>query len=349
MNNEQDDKLNKGVKEIRNVIMTGEEKKRMLEYILNSSILHQKHTRSPYVVYSFFQKIKERKLVYYGLISCLVLALGGGTVSASYGSLPGNMLYPVKVSVVEPIYSAFMFSTKAKAQYESSLAEKRLIEAETLASQDKLDLLKEEKLNVLLQTHTNALKKEISKLREDSSTDNEETEDDITIEFEAKMKAHARILNVINEHEDNKENENNGGESTRNKKIIKAAENSANSLRIGDNNKEKETTSEQYQKRKKAVESLINKAVTDVKESKIKKSRIKQKIFDNTHERMNEAVKSLERAYEDEREENYKEAYKKLLDSESSAREARILLKAGIRLDDEDDRESEKREGGEED
>ena len=84
----------------------------------------------------------------------LILGYLSGVVFASQESLPNSIFYPLKVNIVEPIRGALTFSHKNKAKYEINLATERLVEAETLAGQGKLDKINEKKLNNLLNKHT---------------------------------------------------------------------------------------------------------------------------------------------------------------------------------------------------
>lgn len=64
--------------------------------------------------------------------------VGGGTAFASEGALPGDALYGVKVSVVEPIQGALAVSSTAKAKWSVHITDKRLNEAQKLSREKKL-------------------------------------------------------------------------------------------------------------------------------------------------------------------------------------------------------------------
>ncbi len=64
----------------------------------------------------------------------LVMAIGVGTSYAAEDALPGNPLYPVKISVDEPIERATVASSQSQTQWDITLANRRLEEAEKLAS-----------------------------------------------------------------------------------------------------------------------------------------------------------------------------------------------------------------------
>ncbi len=91
-------------------------------------------TPSPY--HYFFI---ERAMPFVAIL-LFILVSAGGTAFAAEGTLPGDVLYPVKISVNEQVQSALAFSPSAKAEVHASLAERRLEEAEALASVGKLDV-----------------------------------------------------------------------------------------------------------------------------------------------------------------------------------------------------------------
>lgn len=218
--------LNKGIEEIKEIKMTSEEKERVLQNILSSS--PKLPVKSPYLVRSFISIFHRRSLVYSLSAFCLVVILGSGTVFASAGSLPGNILYPLKVKVVEPTTGAFVFSPIAKVEYQNNLAAKRLMEAEILAQDGKLDTAKEEELNSLLEAHTTAFHKAVIDLRQSENFD-QDKDDDIITSFEATMNAHARILDIMTGQDI-------AGEET-DTKISKTAKNNAKKTRENFRNK----------------------------------------------------------------------------------------------------------------
>lgn len=65
-------------------------------------------------------------------LSAILLLTTGGMSVAAQGSIPGDLLYPVKIRV-ENIESAFVFGTQNRAQFEVSRTTKRLEEVTELA------------------------------------------------------------------------------------------------------------------------------------------------------------------------------------------------------------------------
>ncbi len=102
---------------------------------------------SPYVFMSYHLRMTMAGLL-------LFILAGTGTVSAAAArALPGDLLYPIKVSVNEKVEVALAPTPAAKAQVQAQLAERRVDEAQTLASQGRLDKKTAETLTVAFDEH----------------------------------------------------------------------------------------------------------------------------------------------------------------------------------------------------
>src|SRR3989338_1973542 len=87
---------------------------------------------SPYVFMSYNLRMSLAGLL-------LFVLAGTGTVSAAQGALPGDLLYPVKVSINEKVEVALAPTTAAKAEVQVRLAERRVDEARELSVRGRLD------------------------------------------------------------------------------------------------------------------------------------------------------------------------------------------------------------------
>ena len=88
----------------------------------------------PSFIYAFVRPALAGTMVF------LVLLAGtGGITYAAEGSLPGDLLYGVKIRVTEPVVSALTSSGGAQARWQMTLAERRVHEAATLAKAGRLD------------------------------------------------------------------------------------------------------------------------------------------------------------------------------------------------------------------
>lgn len=86
---------------------------------------------------SYFVFFAPRYVV--ALLVVLVVLVGSSTAYAAQGSLPGDLLYPVKVSVNEKVEVALAPTPVAKAEVQVRLAERRVDEARELSVRGRLD------------------------------------------------------------------------------------------------------------------------------------------------------------------------------------------------------------------
>jgi|SRR3989344_3315723 len=123
--------LNNLKHEADKIRLTSAEKSAMRARIFGApSPLAVKH--SPYVFMSYHMRMALAGLL-------LFVFAGTSTVSAAQGSLPGDLLYPVKVSINEKVEVALAPTPAAKAQVQVRLAERRVDEARELSVRGRLD------------------------------------------------------------------------------------------------------------------------------------------------------------------------------------------------------------------
>lgn len=132
-----------------------------------------------------------RKYMYVSLATLLVLITGSGSALAAENTLPGDVLYPVKVHINEPVRSALALSIESKANWETKVAERRLDEATRLATTGKLSAEAEAKLEAKVEKQTEKIQKRIEKLEK---AGNEEVAADITARLESALEIHGQIL-----------------------------------------------------------------------------------------------------------------------------------------------------------
>lgn len=76
----------------------------------------------------------------------LIVSTGGATAFASESAVPGDVLYPVKIHVAEPVASVFAGNGAAGARYHAKLAVRRVVEADTLEKRGALSGSTEQEL-----------------------------------------------------------------------------------------------------------------------------------------------------------------------------------------------------------
>lgn len=127
----------------------------------------------------------------------LILALSSsGIAYAAEGALPGDTLYPIKVSVVEPVRVALAASPEAKASLQMAFAENRVDEAATLASRGKLGTATEAALAANF--NKNATDAAVTVARERAQ--NQTEADMLSTNFAARLAAYQSVLAAADEH-----------------------------------------------------------------------------------------------------------------------------------------------------
>lgn len=126
------------------------------------------------------------------IVLIIALLLGGGTTFAAEQSLPGDVLYPVKVSVNEGVRGWFAVSDGAEARLNARLAERRLEEAEELASDDRLDDSTRSEVESRFRMHAEKIKEAVNNLDDDPDKRSEVF--GISSDFEASLRAHEGII-----------------------------------------------------------------------------------------------------------------------------------------------------------
>ncbi len=113
--------------------------------------------RSPFV--AFFGAIRFHPVLSLFLAALIGLSTGTAGAWSAESTLPGDFLYPLKTKVSEPLVRVMGFanSVQGKVNYEWSLVEKRLLEAEKLASDRKLEAQSETMKQAILAQRIKAL------------------------------------------------------------------------------------------------------------------------------------------------------------------------------------------------
>lgn len=122
-----------GLQNIKEIKLTEREKSLMFANISE----HMKVAQSTPATINWFMFFHRTSTV----IALIALIFSGAAVvvASSEASLPGDLLYPIKVSVKEPLASALSVSSSAKIQKEVQKATERLKEAEQLSEKGLLN------------------------------------------------------------------------------------------------------------------------------------------------------------------------------------------------------------------
>lgn len=179
--------------EIKNIRLSKEEKEQIKN---NLRVFVEKHpVRNPAPARLVWQrslltnlKINIKPMP---LVIILALVFGGSTTWAAEQSLPGDVLYPVKVNVNERVVTALAIGEEAKANAEVKLAEKRLVEIEELSVRGQLDAEVKEELEAAFEEHASKVEDRIQKFEE---KENFKAAADVAANFEVSLRAHEDVL-----------------------------------------------------------------------------------------------------------------------------------------------------------
>lgn len=146
---------------------------------------------------SFFGTILPRTAAF----AVIFLVAGTGVSYAAQDTIPGDMLYPVKVSVMEPLQRSLAFSAEAKAELDARLALRRLEEVTRLAAENELTIEQSQHLNGTFLQHVESVEHHIEEVARGGGNDAAERLSD---DLATQLQAHRAIIDTIGQ--DTKDN-----------------------------------------------------------------------------------------------------------------------------------------------
>lgn len=105
----------------------------------------------------------QAKGVQFAAVMLVVVLFGAGTSFAAQGSLPGDILYPIKVNVNEEIKSVFL-SGVSRSKYEVVRVENRIAEVKELAERGELPEKVRTKVATKLNSHLSQVREDLAVL-----------------------------------------------------------------------------------------------------------------------------------------------------------------------------------------
>jgi|GEM_PF-3064986 len=142
-----------------------------------------------------FIHLKKR---YMPIAIILALVLSGSASYAAEGSMPGDLLYPVKVSVNEKVGAALAVSAESKAELQAKLAGRRLAEATRLAADSKLTADASSKLSSDFAAHADSAVAHTKELEKKNAS----VAIGFASNFESSLTAHEALLAEVNSEGD---------------------------------------------------------------------------------------------------------------------------------------------------
>jgi hypothetical protein len=124
---------------------------------------------------------------------CAILGSSAGVSYAAESALPGDVLYPIKVAVNEPVRGALATTAKAKADWAIQVTGERAKEAATLAAEHRLDEQTQVALEHNLTEHVQIATDSIA---QQSATDPTQGAA-LASRFEARLSEYERVIRAI--------------------------------------------------------------------------------------------------------------------------------------------------------
>ncbi len=154
---------------LKRIVLSSELKERMRADLSAYADLHaiqnmpaRVPVRSPYVFSSFMARSRS---LYAGALALVLMVAGGTQASfAAEGSVPGDILYPLKVAVSEPLSFVLTPSAEGRAGLAAQFASRRVDEAAALSSVGKLDEKTADELATRFDVHVDVLAQETDTL-----------------------------------------------------------------------------------------------------------------------------------------------------------------------------------------
>ncbi|OHA46700.1 MAG: hypothetical protein A3A80_02465 [Candidatus Terrybacteria bacterium RIFCSPLOWO2_01_FULL_44_24] len=141
-------------------------------------------------------------------LSIILILTGSTSLSfAAENSLPGEILYPVKVNIIEEVRSALASSTETKAKWESERMAVRLEEAEALANNGQLTPKLRAEIEYNFEKHAQRVDEHVAKLEDEG---NVRAVAQVSSNLEVSLEVHQAILENLADQESAAEEIDNG-------------------------------------------------------------------------------------------------------------------------------------------
>ena len=282
---------------------------------------HIRHKSQRSLIFLFF-----KKPMHILIIVALVAAVGGGTTVAAQNTVPGDILYPVKVGFTEKVGSALNFSAEGKALYEADLADRRLQEIEAVTVQGGADSEVRAQLETRFDSHAKGVEEKIAKFESEGDV---YVASSIASKFESVLKAHNKVLiEIQGSREDGDDSINSITDQVHDR--LEAVINTRSSL-------EGRVTTEASTDSKQAAEGKINAAKNVIASLKAYVSSRSESFSDKTNDDIEIRIKASQDALSDARAQFSEEAYGTAFNLGNRAirlaQEARALAQTRLKIE----------------
>ncbi|MDO8496170.1 MAG: hypothetical protein Q7S43_01815 [bacterium] len=188
------DNLEKFIKQAKDIHLSKNEKATIRQSVLNFISQNLVRSEAPArLSYGsnifFFNHFNLTKTM--AILLIISLMVGGGVGLAAEQSLPGDSLYQVKIGMNEEVRGWLSVSEEVRANWEVERVQRRLEEAERMASRGSLNAESRAVIEANFEAQSERVRDRIAKFE---SKDNFNAAIGVSSNFEVALKAHERIL-----------------------------------------------------------------------------------------------------------------------------------------------------------
>lgn len=277
---------------------------------------------------NIFLLIFNSKPMIASLIAAILIALSGGTAAAAENTVPGDLLYPVKININEEVRSALSLTPQSKVNWDNRRAERRLEETEKLANENKLTTTTSNMLAEKFEEFSNKASVRIEKLQANGKLTAEQVQN-IKENFEVAIKAHDEVLSRIQEREQEKTKLDPIINSLHNQASSTIKERIKNELRLVEENSSS-TLKIVAENRKNAANNKISEVEKFITENTDKTSAENKTMATKKLDESRALIVSGDTLYNENK---YGEAIIKYTDAHRTAQEAKKYISSSFRLE----------------
>lgn len=161
--------LKKLKKAVQTIHLSEQEKRdgrnEFLEFMEKNPVHRQNNEPGFNGLLESFYAMTRRPLAATATLLGVFVVSASGLSYAAESTVPGDLLYPVKIHVNEQVHGFFQFDSKSKAQFEINQIQRRLEEVEALSNEGKLDVKTKGEFKQELDINTKIMEQHVEELK----------------------------------------------------------------------------------------------------------------------------------------------------------------------------------------
>jgi len=319
--------IEKGIRGLQETQISPAEKQAILAHLMETIKDTRTAPQRSWGVFIFDQFIWRQRFSQVVAVCLILLMLSGGTLYASETALPGDLLYPIKINIMEPAGDILAVSLSDKTKREVEKVSRRLSEAEKLASEGRLSSNNVQVIKKQLDAQTDKFNRLTTGLAKTVSL---EEIADIHSNFEAQITAHAHILQEVSDHAQDSQKTIIAELAKEVDKKIDFAKKDTSKIesKLAEKRSQSDENDRQiFEKNKQEVKNKIKNTQRQLDKDYRNAKGLTKDILENASGTLNEAQKKIEEAEESNRSGKGNEALNSLFSANRDTEEARTSVK----------------------